>query len=114
MRPSLRAVARCASVGATAPAGRMEVLAGARADPTKDNARIVRAEAAIQPEDRRRGFDIVSTLTSSVNFGTRLERAVHLSKYEKRKKKQKQKNNQKENNSPSLRDLRSRFRSGYC
>jgi hypothetical protein len=62
----------------------MEVLAGVRADPTSARARIVRAEAAIQPEDRRKGFDIVSTLTSSVNFGTRLERAVHLSKYEKR------------------------------
>src|SRR6185312_8007726 len=97
-----------------APGGRMEVLAGARADPTRASARIVRAEAAIQPEDRRKGFDIVSTLTSSVNFGTRLERAVHLSKYETRE---------------SLRELicvhwvfcwlllralRSRFRSGCC
>jgi hypothetical protein len=53
-----------------APCGRIEVLAGARADPTKARARIVRAEAAIQPEDRRKGFDIVTTLVSSVDFGT--------------------------------------------
>jgi hypothetical protein len=35
------------------------VPAGARADPTMARARIVTAEAAIQPEeDRRKGFDI--------------------------------------------------------
>jgi len=60
--------------------GRIEVLAGARADPTSARARIVRAEAAIQPEVRRKGFDILTTLMSSVEFGIRLERTMHLSK----------------------------------
>src|ERR1700731_3559030 len=66
-----------------APGGRIEVLAGARADPTSAKARIVRAEAAIQPDDRRKGFDIVTTLVSSVDFGTRLERAMHLQQVRK-------------------------------
>ena len=37
-------------------------------DPARESARTVRTEAAIQPDDRRIGLDIVTTLTGSVHF----------------------------------------------
>src|ERR1700738_2585185 len=61
MRPTLRAVAFWASVGAIAPAGRTVGAAGARAEPdsvSTNTARVARIEAVIHPAVRREGLVI--------------------------------------------------------
>src|SRR5882757_3293757 len=62
MRPTLRAVAFWASVGAIAPAGRTVGAAGARAEPdsvSTSMARVARIEAVIHPAVRREGLGII-------------------------------------------------------
>src|SRR5882757_5959760 len=87
MRPTLRAVAFWASVGAMAPVGSTVAAAvGARAEPdsaSTNTARVARIEAVIHPAVRREGLGIIHDARrfgKALHFGVRLERAVQLSK----------------------------------
>src|SRR5579862_7332845 len=66
-----RATMRWRSVGAIAPGGRMEVPAGARAEPVSASTRAMSTVVATQPLERRANLSIVmelAVLAVSVRF----------------------------------------------